>query len=434
MSTEQEISLSNKSENLPLKLLDCFEEDLGNDEVLKDQWLFPRASDHFGTVLRPGVVRPLSPTLKVHSPESVFPGMAMLCEGFDNMCEWKKKIEFVGFFTRKGNMFNRRHHWDMRTKFLEVRSKCMEKIIEDPCLAHCIPEEGVFIRSSLAMEEERWKAALAREGECMEKIIEDPCMAHCITEEGVFIRSSLTMEEERWKTALAREGEKYQENGSNVDGDNCDELVFEYQDFLSPKLSMLQEQQQLQKENICEQLDDAEDEKLKRESLQKGLDNETRTEALYPGLNVERKHYANNGNIEDLVVVGKSIQHELGFAIDLVNATQDSTFKVDSKMETENVEREFASELILEDINGKDFVPGVVLPSSCKLEHVTLKNSTNMNKAEVLTSKASGKLVKQQAVGGAKQQRILSRLQRLRRSIRTLFSCFRRNQVTPVEI
>ena len=392
MSTEQEISLSNKSENLPLKLLDCFEEDLGNDEVLKDQWLFPRASDHFGTVLRPGMVRPLSPTLKVHSPESVFPGMAMLCEGFDNMCEWKKKIEFVGFFTRKGNMFNRRHHWDMRTKFLEVRSKCMEKIIEDPCMAHCIPEEGVFIRSSLAMEEERWK------------------------------------------TALAREGKKYQENGSNVYGDNCDELVFEYQDFLSPKLSMLQEQQQLQKENICEQLDDAEDEKLKRESLQKGLDNETRTEALYPSLNAERKHYANNGNIEDLVVVGKSIQHELGFAIDLVNATQDSTFKVDSKMETENVKREFASELILEDINGKDFVPGVVLPSSCKLEHVTLKNSTNMNKAEVLTSKASGKLVKQHAVDGVEQQRTLSRLQRLRRSIRTLFSCFRRNQVTPVEI
>ena len=392
MSTEQEISLSNKSENLPLKLLDCFEEDLGNNEVLKDQWLFPRANDHLGTVLRPGMVRPLSPTLKVHSPESVFPGMAMLCEGFDNMCEWKKKIEFVGFFTRKGNMFNRRHHWDMRTKFLEVRSKCMEKIVEDPCMAHCITEEGVFIRSSLAMEEERWK------------------------------------------TALAREGKKYQENGSNVYGDNCDELVFEYQDFLSPKLSMLQEQQQVQKENICEQLDDVEDEKLKRESLQKGLDNETRTEALYPGLNVERKHYANNGNIEDLVVVGKSIQHELGFATDLVKGTQDSTLSVDSKIETENVKREFASELILEDINGKDFVPGVVLPSSCKIEHVALKNSTNTNKAEVLTSKASGKLVKQHAVDGVEQQRTVSRLQRLRRSIRTLFSCFRRNQVTPVEI
>jgi hypothetical protein len=396
MSTEKEIVFSNEGGNIPLKLVKCFEKDFDNQEMLDNKWLFPRASDHLGTVLRPGVVRPLSPTFKVHSPENVFPGMTVLCEGFDEMREWKKTIEFVGFFARKGNMFNSRHHWDMRTKFLDVRLRCMEKIIENPSSTHRKPEGGFFVRTPVAVQK--------------------------------------ALEEEKRKIALAREREICEESGTEMDGEYCDELILENHDILSPKRSMLREQHRVQKENIFEQVEKgAEDEKLQRESLQIGLNIEIWPESEYslPALyNAERKHYSSNNDCtQDLVVVGKSIQLKSSFTTCL---TQDSTSSADSEMETENVMKGFASELVLEDIN--DFLPGVILPS-CKPKYTELENSTSIKAAttaDVSNSEMSGNVAKQQTVDGAQLQR--SRLQRLRRSIRSLFSCFRRNQVTPVDI
>ena len=113
---------------------------------LDNKWLFPRPSQSLGTVLRPGRVRPLSPTLKVHSPEDVFPGTAVLCDGFDDMKEWKETIEFVGFFAKMGNMFNNRHHWEMRTKFHDVRVRCMDKIVENSPESSTTAEGGLFVR------------------------------------------------------------------------------------------------------------------------------------------------------------------------------------------------------------------------------------------------------------------------------------------------
>ncbi len=147
---------------------DCeVEEIMRNDLELtnesEDKWQFPKPRHYLATVLDSGAVRPLSPTLKVHSPERVFPGIAMICEGFDDMREFKNTIEFVGFFTKKGNLFNSRHHWNMRTKFLEVRLRCMDKIVEDPFAKH--KHAGLFyVRVPLAvqkaMEDERQKKAL----------------------------------------------------------------------------------------------------------------------------------------------------------------------------------------------------------------------------------------------------------------------------------
>ena len=334
MNAEEEIIINKSGESRPLALLHDLENDFDDDEGS-----FSRA--HLGTVLRPGVVRPLSPTLKVHSPETVFPGIAMLCEGFDSMIEWRKMIEFVGFFARKGNMFNRRHHWDMRNKFIEVRLSCMEKILEDPPNNR---SEGEF----------RVDIPVAVEKTTQEK--------------------------------------------------NC-----ENQDFSSSKHLVICDVQQGQNEDSSVQVDRADDEMLKRESLQEGLDMETRPETSW--LDAERKHYSsNNDDMQDLVVVGKTILPRSSFITECVSGVQG--LSEHSEIESEHSEKDFTSELVVEDLNDNDFQP--VLPS-CKLAQ---------------TRPACGKLFKQKAVNGVEKHRTLSRLQRLRR---ILFSCFRRNQVTPVD-
>ena len=365
MSLEQEIIICKKSESRPLELLSGFENDF-----VDDKGLFSRA--HLGTVLRPGVVRPLSPTLKVHSPESVFPGIAMLCNGFENMQEWKNRIKFVGFFARKRNMFNRRHHWKMRANFVEVRLRCMEKIVEDP----------------------------------------PPNTSHGEFFEGI------SRKEKKSKTALVLKGESCQENDTSFNENICNELIFDDQDILSSKHSMIFEQQQVQKEDISVQLDDAEEGKLVRESLQKAYEIKTQPKTLcFYG---DRKHYSlANDDMQDLVVVGKSVQPK--FTTVVVNGTQ----------ETENLEGGFSSELVVEDINDVDFHQETTLSSSCKLAHNGHQNSQNVGQAGISTRKACRKLFKRAAVDGAKQQKTSSRLQRLRR---ILFSCFQRNQVTPVDM
>lgn len=168
MSGKQEMFLSNEDGNL---VHDCeVEKMLRNDS--EDKWIFPRPRYYLGTVLYPSVIRSLSPTLKEHSPESVFPGIAMLCERFDNTRKWKNTIEFMGSFARKGNMFNSRHHWDMRTKFLDVRLRCMHKIVEDPS-THCKPEGAFPVRVSLAVqkaiEDEKRTMTVTCEGENIKK-------------------------------------------------------------------------------------------------------------------------------------------------------------------------------------------------------------------------------------------------------------------------
>ena len=337
---------------------------------MNDKGLFSRA--HLETVLRPGMVRPLSPTLKVHSPESVFPGSAMLCKRFENMQEWRNRIEFVGFFTRKRNMFNRRHHGNMRTKFVDVRLRCMEKIAEDP-------------PSNMSERE----------------FFED-----------------ISRKEKKSKATLVLKGESCQKNDSSLNENNCNEFIFGKQDILSSKHSMICEQQQVQNGDISMQLDDAEDEKLERESLQKGLEIKTLPETLC--LSGDRKHYSlANDDMQDLVVVGKSVQPK--FTTVVVNGAQ----------ETENLEKGFTSDLVVEDINDNDFHQEIIVSSSCKQVQKGHQNSRNVDQAEVSTRKTCRKLFQQAAVGGAKQQRSLSRLQRLRR---ILFSCFQRNQVTPVDM
>ena len=150
-------------------LKDDSEKDFDSEEMLQDKCLFRKASNNHGTVLRSGVVRPLSPNLKVYSLENVFPGVAMLYEGFDDMQEWKQTIEYVRFFAKKTNMFNRRHHWDMRTKFLKVRLRCMEKIVEVPSETHSKAVGGFFIHDPIVVnkvkEGERTQTARAVEEE-----------------------------------------------------------------------------------------------------------------------------------------------------------------------------------------------------------------------------------------------------------------------------
>lgn len=89
-------------------------------------------------------------------------------------------------------------------------------------------------------------------------------------------------------------------------------------------------------------------------------------------------------------------------------------------------------ELVLEDINDKDFVPDTIFSSSAKLNHTEIKNNTGVPTAVTSTAiEANGKLVERAAI---QWQRGLSRFQRLRRRLGNLFSCFGKNKVTPVNI
>ena len=365
MDTKREILSSNKTKSLPFKWMDGFEDDFGNEEVLEDNCLIPKATGHLGTVLRSGSVRPLSPTLKVNSPESGFPGVAMLSEGFDNMCEWIKTIEFVGFFARKGNMFNSKHHRNMRTKFLQVRLRCLDTIMENPSCVHQKPDDEDFVELSAVTAE---------------KIMKD----------------------ERLKI----------KDEVNVDQENCVEnkLVYKNGDLLLEK-----QQGEVDKEIVFEGFErNKEDEKLKSESLQEALNIETQNETTEIVSGVDRKHYMyhlNNEYTEELMVVGKSLQPN-----DVVGETQDSTF-----VSHDDVNKELSSELVLEDIADIDITATEVLP---------LKKEGGLKEMEDLTKKMS----EQQTDSEVKQPRRLSRLQRLRRRIRNLFSCLGKNRVTPIDI
>ena len=292
---------------------DCeVEEIMRNDLKLtndfEDKWQFPKPRYYLATILDSGAVRPLSPTLKVHSPKSVFPGIAMLCEGFDDRRERKNTIEFVRSHTRKGNLFKSRHHWDMRTKFLEVRLRCMDKIVEDPFAKRKPPVGVFFIRIPLAVQ----------------KAVDD----------------------DRRKKSL-----------------EC--------------------------ENVDRQIDIR-----KQNSAENELVTSTKR-----ATNVVIKNFAKN-KLRD-------------------NSTKGSSPK--SEKQSCIVE----DELVLEDINDKDYVTDGLLPSACRLEPSSwLKDDTS--RAAITRPSASGELVK--------QHRTFSRFQGLRRRIMTVFSCFGNNQVTPVDI
>ena len=73
------------------------------------------------------------------------------------MREWKSTIAFVGFFSRKGNMFNGQHHSNMRAKFLQVRLRRMEKIVEDPSSVCRVPMEEDKQRMDVAMKTKKCK-------------------------------------------------------------------------------------------------------------------------------------------------------------------------------------------------------------------------------------------------------------------------------------
>ena len=87
----------------------------------------------------------------------------------DNMREWKKAIESV---TEQKNLFNSRHHWDMRTKFLEVRLRCMDKIVEEP-FAIRLPVTEFYVPMNVYEAIEEIKRKLKSENEAQEKKKQD---------------------------------------------------------------------------------------------------------------------------------------------------------------------------------------------------------------------------------------------------------------------
>lgn len=113
------------------------------EDSYEDDWIFPKLSDHLRVTLPSGRLRPLSPTLKEH--KVTLPGIESIKERYGGMREWKNIIKFVGNYSKEHKMFNSTHHWNMRTKFLEVRLCCMDKIVEDPD-AYRIPQLGFYVR------------------------------------------------------------------------------------------------------------------------------------------------------------------------------------------------------------------------------------------------------------------------------------------------
>jgi hypothetical protein len=403
---------------------DCGDLELRSD-VEEDKWEFPKPRFYLGTVLHSGVLRPLSPTLEEHSPERVFPGMAMLAERFETMREWKNTIEFVGFFSTRGNMFDSRHHWDMRTKFLEVRLTCMDRIVEDPSARYRKPEGWFLVRVpravQKAMEDEKRTTALACEVNKQRKNSESNMKGKINTRERNYPKSALGIRSERASNVEVKNVAK------NELSDNTKENSDKGQHYAQVGIAIEG------KNNFGIKIESSFDEKLHRDSLQKGLNVESRrdSETLsslsgtsqeyehysasgLPGTSAaEREHFYSSNDInmdclQDLAVVGKAIEFEASLTTELVNTTGNCSLNQDSSSKVD-------AELVLEDIDDKDFVPDVILPSACKLEQTTPS-----------ASEVCGKLVE--------QNRNLSRFQRLRRRIRTLFSCFGNNQVTPVNI
>ena len=165
----------------------------------------------------------------------------------------------------------------------------------------------------------------------------------------------------------------------------------------------------------------SEDEKLKRGSLQKGLNIETRLETTLTSTAVGSDVACLPDKEKDmeesssLMVVGQSIQVDPS----LTSRDSDSNLKENSNTDTPDNVRD---ELFLEEINDNDVIPEVMLPSA--VTWTTPEVASNANNPAVISASAEASLA---------QRPKPSRLGRLRKRIRTLFSCFRRNQVTPVD-
>ena len=368
------------------EVADIMRNELDETDDFEDKWVFPKPRYYLATVLDSGSLRPLSPTLKEHSPVSTFPDLAMLNEGFDNMREWRNAIEFVRFITKKKSLFNSRHHWNMRTKFLEVRLQCMDKIVEDP-FAIRLPVTEFYIPVSMeayeAMEEEKRKKAL--EYKNMEKQQERELLQEKIARNGgvkMVMKNELVINNMKRRRNFNGRYYPQKEVEITVDG----------------------------KDNVNIKNNSSFDEKLRRKSQQKELNVERQLPANeLPGASPTECGRLCTGNdngvdnMEDLLVTGKALQSS-------------------ETIELESQSFEVEDELVLEDINNNDYASEGILPSARKLKHtLCVKND------------ASHKAMSATAVG-VTQTRTVSRFQRLRRRIRSLFSCFRNNQVTPVNI
>lgn len=392
-------------------------EDLCDD----DKWTFPKPRYYLATVLpHSGALRPLSPTLKEHSPESVFPGLAMLREGPDTDREWRNTIEFVAFFisTIKKNLFDSRHHWDMRTKFLEVRLRCMDKIVEDPT-AYSKPVEGFLIRVPFSVKKATKES--------------DRKMAIVYSRDNV--EKQTTYSDNYVKANI------HNNKGNCTDNEFTEKNVPRHErgviknHFMEPCYT--QNELSISVKSIVEN-ESSFDEKLHCKSLQKGINvgscRNSVTSSNLPDGSVEYKQYSGRpspstattesrhfvsnseceaGCLQDLMVVGKAID---------CPTTDDDAERV-SGPKTEATSSLAKGELVLEDINDKDLVPDVILPSSHKLMHPpVLAGNESMIVMTTLSHISSD----------FKQGKRLSRLQRFSRTLRTLFSCFRKNQIRPV--
>ena len=474
-------NLADDSGNVSEMLTDDSENDFDSEEMLQDKCVFRKASKNLGTVLRPGVVRPLSPTLKVYSLENEFPGVAMLYEGFDDMHDWKSTIEYVRFFAKKKNMFNRRHHWDMRTQFLKVRLRCMEKIVEAPRETHSKPVGGFFVHDPIVVnkvtEGQRTKTARASEEEQNVKN-DDETDKYCPVNQLHYARKEHRDRNDRkncirkqsHEDDLASQEESHvkinndskHEMPKHTDNVNRNGAVFSFaaqKDFNtmsktrmdtkqkvknidiwipshlntiedsyileSPDSckneSVFQEQLHLQKKNIHENC--TIDEKLERESLEKELNLETQLETK-----TKCGHFLpGNDSLQDLQVIGHSVHLNSSLTNKLVKNVNDHCLQ---EGETVNFKSETSSgeELVLEEINDKDFIPNVTLPSSCKLKHTSVKDLQAIT--EIFSTNVRRNLNKEIHA----ERQTLSPLQRLRKRIRNIFSCFVHNRVTPVDI
>ena len=382
---------------------EMLEDDLIDGEI-EDKWVFPNPRKYLGTVLNSGVVRPLSPTLKEHSLESVFPGVAMLYEGFDNMREWKNTIEFVGYHAQQGkkkNLFNSRHHWDMRTKFLEVRLRCMDKIVEDP-FPQRQPEGLFFLRVPIAVKKavdnKKRETAPACEVDNVKKMYKDSAV-----ELNKFEKNELSVD-----------------TGS-IKGQHCAQQ--EVRNVVE------------RKKNIG--IEKSIDEKLHRKSLQKELNVESRQapEMLnsLSGTSVQYQKHS-KGTLPETSAAGDcghfntSNDSDVDSFQDLLvigNAIANPNLSRGGDVETEKESNSKCDELVLEDINEKDVIPDVIFPSSCKLGPMSEDEYSEHRAA--MTTQSTNEVC-------GKQERTLSRFQRLRKRMRTWFSCFGNNKVTPVDI
>ena len=496
------MSLPDNGDNLSEKLSNNFENDLDNEEKFEDKWVFPKPHEYLGTVLRSGTVRPLSPTLKVYSPESVIPGLAVLREGVNGIREWKNTIEFVRFFSRKINMFNSQHHWDMRTKFLEVRLRCMDKIVEDPDAVYPKHDGKFYVRLppavQKALKEEEMK--MERDGKNVikkvrvmnedyyirkqnrtKKELDDNTEGKLYDKEAHYVekrhygktnaeikssrrdelrKHNIRKHTERIVSSLAKEpiskknkmiystGNRKKIENWILQQNYCvnsveDSTVRKLESSnsfgnkeafttSSPEvtLDMLREQWRRKKEKQEKQ--NAEDEKLKRESLQKGLNIGIPREIMcaMPGTSREYEHVScSNDSVQDLNVVGLVKDGLLDCGS---NSNKDCETVNVLSFKRETLSCPVKDELVLEDISDKDDVPDGHFPTSSTLKLESMRDSTSLRAVEV-TNDSVGEVLRHEQ-NTVERSRPPTRLQRLRRRIRNLFPCFARNRVMPVEI